>query len=322
MTPYDSPTSDVIAPPRTPLASVTDLCIELSSEPILSDVSFEVVPGEMIGIIGPNGAGKSTLIRAICGQIKPVSGRIDLFGAPASDCKATRARIGYAPQKPALFEKLTAKENMTMFARLAGVPKASAQEIIQTLFSALKLELVANQQVRRLSGGMQQRVSIGMALLNEPELVILDEPMASLDTDGAVLVENLLREKVRGGASALMVTHDLARAEVICDRVALVADGGLQFFGPPDDLIAAACSSRVSVLLEFAEPCDAEILKNLDFETDDRRRWRGDVANYAEALSLVGSYDALEEGAPLISTEIKRPGLSDVVDSYARRASP
>jgi ABC-2 type transport system ATP-binding protein len=187
----------------------------------VTELDFEVEPGEVFGFLGPNGAGKTTTIRLLLDLIRPTSGRLEVFGLdPRRDGVAVRRRIGYVPGDLLLYERLTARELIRFFASLRGRDDLGAAERL-----AGRLELELDRPIRSLSKGNRQKVGLVQALQHRPELLVLDEPTAGLDPFGQQLVHELLREATAEGRTAFLSSHVLSEVQEVADRVAIVREG-------------------------------------------------------------------------------------------------
>lgn len=198
-------------------------------------LSLSVARGEVFGCIGPNGAGKSTTIKLLLDLIRPDSGSISINGLPTTD-EASRAMVGYLPENPYLYEYLTASEYLAFAARLSGLAAAVMAERRGLLLEKLKLSQAAHRRISTYSKGMQQRTAIAAALIHNPELVILDEPMSGLDPLGRKLIFDLIDELKGQGKTIFISSHILTDIERLCDRVGIIVQGRLSFEGVVKDL--------------------------------------------------------------------------------------
>jgi ABC-2 type transport system ATP-binding protein len=201
----------------------------------LDRLSLAIEPGEVFGFLGPNGAGKTTTLKLLMQLIFPTSGRAAILGKPVGHV-ATRRRIGYLPENPYFYDYLTAEELLTYFAQLLDVPNADRARRVSTLLDRVGLGRERRFQLRKFSKGMIQRVGIAQALLNDPEVVFLDEPMSGLDPLGRRDVRSLILELRDQGRTVFFSSHILADAEALCSRVAVVAGGRLAASGRLTDL--------------------------------------------------------------------------------------
>jgi len=196
----------------------------------VQDLSLSVAKGEVFGCIGPNGAGKSTTIKMLLDLIRPDSGSINIAGLPSTD-EASRAKVGYLPENPYLYEYLTAHEYLAFAASLSGLTSDMMTERRSMLLEKLKLSQAANRRISTYSKGMQQRTAIAAALIHNPELVILDEPMSGLDPLGRKLIFDLIGELKGEGKTIFISSHVLTDIERLCDRVGIIVQGRLSFEG-------------------------------------------------------------------------------------------
>jgi ABC-2 type transport system ATP-binding protein len=194
--------------------------------PVLVDLSLEVQPGEIFGYLGPNGSGKTTTLKIVTGLLHPDRGSFTVLGHPQGD-RAWRYKVGYLPEHPYLYDYLTAREYLDYAGRLFGLGSRQRRDRSQHLLELVGLQRSADLPVRRFSKGMVQRAGIAQALVNDPELVILDEPMSGLDPIGRRLVRNIILDLKKAGKTVLFSTHILSDAETLCDRVAVLRSGRL-----------------------------------------------------------------------------------------------
>jgi ABC-2 type transport system ATP-binding protein len=204
----------------------------------VDDLTLSVEEGEIFGFIGPNGAGKTTTIKMLMGLIFPTRGRAFIFDAPIPS-QASKARIGYLPENPSYYEFLTGLEALRFFATLAGVPRAAQKARCGELLGTVGLEAAADRQIRKYSKGMQQRLGIAQALVSDPALVVLDEPMSGLDPIGRKEMRDLILELKRRGKTVFFSTHILPDVESLCDRVGVIRGGKLRDVGRLGELLSA-----------------------------------------------------------------------------------
>jgi ABC-2 type transport system ATP-binding protein len=202
----------------------------------LDRLSLEVAPGEVFGFLGPNGAGKTTTLKLLMQLIYPTSGRAEILGRPVGDV-SVRQRIGYLPENPSFYEYLTAEELLTYFGHLFGYSNAEARTRANALLDRVGIDAERRKvHIRKYSKGMVQRVGIAQALLNDPEVIFLDEPMSGLDPLGRRDVRALMLELRDQGRTIFFSSHILSDAEALCSRVAIVAKGRLAAAGRLADL--------------------------------------------------------------------------------------
>jgi ABC-2 type transport system ATP-binding protein len=201
----------------------------------LDRLSIEVASGDVFGFLGPNGAGKTTTLKLLMQLVFPTSGGAEILGRPAGDV-AVRRRIGYLPENPYFYDYLTAEELLDYYARLFGMPAADRRRRIAATLDRLGVGSERRLQLRRFSKGMLQRVGLAQAILNDPEVLFLDEPMSGLDPLGRRDVRALILDLRDQGRTIFFSSHILSDAEALCSQVAIVAKGRLAAAGRLDEL--------------------------------------------------------------------------------------
>ena len=204
----------------------------------LDDLSLRVGRGELVGLLGPNGAGKTTAIKLILGLVRPTRGSGRVLGAPIGD-RAARGRIGYLPELFRYQPWLRAREVLQLHAELARVPPGRRAAAVAEALDRVGLSERADDPVSGFSKGMQQRLGLGVALLGDPELVLLDEPTSALDPVGRTDVRGIVRAARDRGATVILNSHLLTEVERVCDRVVILQRGRAIASGPIDDVVAA-----------------------------------------------------------------------------------
>src|SRR5436853_1382954 len=202
----------------------------------LADVSLEVAEGEILGLLGPNGAGKTTLIRCVVGRVAPDQGTVAVFGAPVGSAEA-RTRIGYIPQEIALYGRLTAEENLSVFGRYAGLSGEALSTGIRSCLTWSGLAERAREPVMTFSGGMKRRLNMAAGLLHQPRLILLDEPTTGVDPQSRQRIYEMVEQLRAGGVSVIYTTHYMEEAERLCDRVAIIDHGKIIALGTQADLV-------------------------------------------------------------------------------------
>lgn len=214
-----------------------DLSYEIEGDRILDEVSLDVASGETIAIVGPSGAGKSSLLRLLNRLDEPTSGTVYLDGTDyrTLEPETLRKRVGLVPQQPAL-RNGTVRENVTIGPRLRG--ESVSEERLAELLERVGLAGYADRDVAELSGGEAQRIAIARTVANDPEVLLLDEPTASLDSESEAAIERLLTDLLASGErTAILVTHDERQAKRLADRVARLSDGRIVEVGTPREVI-------------------------------------------------------------------------------------
>jgi len=203
----------------------------------VNGISLEVSAGEIFGFIGPNGAGKTTTIRMMGGILAPTSGGIEIGGIDMTrDPQSAKKMIGFIPDRPFLYEKLTGMEFMRFSADLYGVGEEAFLERSERILRQFALYEWRDELIEAYSHGMKQRLIISAALLHEPRVLIVDEPMVGLDPAGIKMVKEILRDLARQGTTVFMSTHTLAVAEDLCDRIGVISRGSLIATGTVGEL--------------------------------------------------------------------------------------
>src|SRR5438552_6923636 len=203
----------------------------------LDRLTLAVEAGEVFGFLGPNGAGKTTTLKLLMQLVYPTSGHAEILGRPLGDLDAKR-RIGYLPENPYFYDYLTAEELLHYFASLFGIGGAERRDRVNRLLDDVGIGAERRLQLRKFSKGMLQRVGLAQALVNEPELVILDEPMSGLDPLGRRDVRSLILRLRDRGCTVFFSSHVLSDAEALCSRVAILAKGRLVTAGRLTDILA------------------------------------------------------------------------------------
>ena len=204
----------------------------------VKQASFEVRRGEIFGYLGPNGSGKTTTLKMLMGLVFPSRGRAEVLGQPVPDRQAKR-RLGYLPESPYFYDYLTPEEFLDLVGALFDVKRAERRIRADRLIERVGLSSARGRPLRKFSKGMLQRIGIAQALMGEPELVVLDEPMTGLDPIGRKEIRDLMLDLKREGRTVLYSTHILPDVEMTCDRVAMIFAGRIRSVGPLSELLTA-----------------------------------------------------------------------------------
>ena len=210
--------------------------LHLKTKRSVENLSMRIEEGEAFGFLGPNGAGKSTTIKLLMGIIFPTSGSARILGRPITEVEMHKD-IGYLPEQPYFYDYLTAAELLDYFARFYGMKAAERKGRVAKMLKKVGLETAGKIQLRKYSKGMLQRVGLAQAILHDPKVVILDEPMSGLDPIGRREVRDIILGLKREGKTVLFSTHILTDAETLCDRVGVIVGGKLQGVGRPDEIV-------------------------------------------------------------------------------------
>ena len=278
------------------MLSLRDLHKTYGTTKAVDGLSLEVEKGEVFGLLGPNGAGKTTTIGMAIGLVTPDSGSVLVAGEGSPTDPEVRRRIGVAPQSLALYDDLTAQENLRFFGRLFGLGGAALEDRVRELLAWTELAPRGRDRVRGYSGGMKRRLNLAAALVHDPPLLLLDEPTAGVDPQSRNAIFEAVREMKARGKTVVYTTHYMEEAERLCDRVAVVDHGRLLALGTVDALVEA--HGGKSVVTVTHEHGDERI------ETDEP---------VAELTRLLGSKSASR-------VRVDRPDLESVFLSLTGRS--
>jgi ABC-2 type transport system ATP-binding protein len=271
----------------------------------LDNLTLEVEQGESFGFLGPNGAGKTTTLKLLMGLIFPTSGTARVSGRSIDDIQMHRD-IGYMPEQPYFYDYLTARELLDYFARFFGYNTTERHQRVTRFLELVGLGAAADVQLRKFSKGMQQRVGIAQAILHDPQVVFLDEPMSGLDPLGRREVRDIILGLKRQGRTVFFSTHILSDAEVLCDRVAVLVGGKLQGVGAPGEIVSMEVLG-MEILLELRE---GRLLPQVFIDrvkrTGNRYHLEVQEAELYETLERLRNCDAR-----ILSVTPLRPSLED-----------
>jgi ABC-2 type transport system ATP-binding protein len=284
----------------------------------LRGVTFAVQRGHIFGFVGPNGAGKTTTIRTLMGLIRPTSGAAMLLGQPIPS-RAARFKVGFLPESPYFYDYLTIGELLDLTGRLFGMPAPQRHKRAASLIERVGLARAQGQNLKKFSKGMLQRAGLAQALMNDPELVVLDEPMSGLDPIGRKEVRDLIVELRDQGKTVFFSTHILSDVEAITDHVAIIARGQLQAEGKPAELVKKTILG-VDITVRVPDKAKTESL----VDGADRVRLVGDELS----LTLPADADvdawiarAHEAGAKVIEVAPRHETLEDLFLREVQEAS-
>ncbi len=287
---------------------------------VLRDLTLEVQAGEIFGYLGPNGAGKSTTIKLLLGLVQPTAGGGEVLGLPIGDARA-RSRIGFLPENPSFYEYLTGREFLTCCGRLLNVTRSELREQICSLLEEVGLSRAADLNIRKYSKGMIQRLGLAQALLGDPALLILDEPMSGLDPIGRKVVRDLILQQRAAGRTVFFSTHILPDVEMICDRVGILVDGRLVKIGPIAELLGEELESIEVTAVRVPEDVLREIEglalgPSLRQGTQVMLRIPGEKELEKVLARLV------QAGGRILSVIPQRRGLEEIFLAASREAKP
>lgn len=258
----------------------------------VDNVSFEVKRGEVFGLLGPNGSGKSTTVKMLLGLLFPTKGHIEIFGHSPRHV-ATKSRIGYLPEESYLYRYLDSDETLDFFGNLFDLPPADRKQRAEQLLDMVGLSKARRRQVGEFSKGMQRRIGLAQALINDPDLVILDEPTAGLDPLGCREVKDLILALARRGKTVILSSHLLSDVEDVCDRVVIYYGGKIQAMGTLGELLATPDQVRITApilprptiekVLELIRQDVSEDKVRIDTPTQNLENYFLNVVNKARA---------------------------------------
>lgn len=272
--------------------------------PALRGLDLRVERGEIFGCLGPNGSGKTTTLKLLMGLIHPDAGRATILGQPLTS-RAWRARVGYLPEHPYFYDYLTAQEYLDYAGRLFGLDASTRRARRERLLAQVGLARSTSVPLRRYSKGMLQRLGLAQALVNDPELVLLDEPMSGLDPIGRRLVRDLILDLRQQGKTVFFSTHILSDAETLCDRVAVLREGALLKAGLLSEILDLDVA-HVEVLLTGLAPAALPAGLGAAERLGERLRLR-----LPEAQLGAGLEAARAAGGRVLSVQPVRQSLED-----------
>ncbi|MFN7965436.1 MAG: ABC transporter ATP-binding protein [Acidobacteriota bacterium] len=282
----------------------------------LDGVSLAIHPGEIYALLGPNGAGKTSLIRAICGQVRLDDGTVTIGGRDPRRDPQARRWLGLVPQEIALWDALTARENLATIGRLSGVSSSEIGARVDEALQWIGLPDRAASRLSTLSGGMKRRVNIAAGLLHRPTILLLDEPTVGVDPQARLKIHEMLLGSRAQRVGMLLTTHDLAQAEELADRIGVLDEGRLLAEGTLTELIAKNFGDERRLAIRLAAPPEASAgaalrESGLIPHAQDERRWSGAASGGFEAL---GTCRAQIErlGLSLIEISLAEPSLADL----------
>jgi ABC-2 type transport system ATP-binding protein len=317
-----APAADTLGPA---VLQIDALRFSYGPRRVLRGLTLNVRAREILVLLGPNGAGKSTLVKAMSGRLNPESGTVRIDGRdPVFDAEARRL-TGIVPQQIALFEKLSALENLVSFGRLMGMSKAgekdgrNLQDMALATLDRVGLKDRAHDRVGSLSGGMRRRINIAAALMHGPKILVLDEPTAGLDYQSRASLAQLLRDLKLSGLAILLTTHDMEEAEALADRVAIMIAGKIKAEGAPRALVASIFGAMrqltLSVDPEVAQQRPQLIAALTDAglqQQADGTTWSGLIASDNASFDAIVR-TSLAVGGAIGEVRVRQPGLDAVL---------
>ena len=285
----------------------------------LKGLTMEVRKGETFGFLGPNGAGKTTTLKILMGLIYPTSGRAWIMGRELGDV-SVKKNVGFLPEQPYFYDYLTAREFLDFYGRLFGIGRAERQSRTGSLLDMVGLSHARDLQLRKFSKGMLQRIGIAQALINDPELVVLDEPMSGLDPIGRKEVRDIIMRLKDQGKTIFFSTHILPDVEVICDRVGILVKGELRATGTVGELLGGMEARSMEMSVEGLSQEDIERLRtlsdNLVVRGGQAVAFLSDPEKARRAKRLV-----FENGGDIVSLIPHKGSLEDIFVEEVRKGA-
>lgn len=294
------------------LVTISHFRMDFGKTTVIKDLSFDVKKGETFGLLGSNGAGKTTTIRALLGIYQPTGGDLLLEGNPYKvDGGIT---LGYLPEERGLYKKEKVLDIMMYFGQLKGMPRSDAKEWSLEFLQRVELEEKAGARLDKLSGGQQQKIQLGIAVMGEPSLLILDEPTKGFDPVNRRLLMDIIEEHQEKGATVIFVTHQMEEVERLCDRILLLKDGAARLYGTVEEVKEQFGGKVLEVVSDNQVPANEKLYSI--------KRKEGKVTTLEPKADLLAIQRSLT-GAGVACTrfELKRPSLDDIfVEVYGRAA--
>lgn len=300
----------------SPLVTIDHFHMNFGKKNVINDLSFDVKRGEIFGFLGSNGSGKTTTIRALLGLYEPTKGSLLIDGRPF-DPKTSSGKLGYLPEERGLYKKEAVIDVMTYFGQLKGIKRAEARAWSLSYLERVGLGDKAKTKLDKLSGGQQQKVQLGVTIMNDPELLILDEPTKGFDPVNRRLLMDIIDEQNKKGTSVMMVTHQMEEVERLCERAVLLKNGTAEMYGTIDEI--KDTFGGVRIMLRFTgilpkRPALYEITKQ---ETSYAELTPKDSSQTDRILrELVASNDL-----KITTFDVQRPSLDEIfVTIYGEEA--
>lgn len=217
-----------------PIIQIKNFSMKFGTKTVIKDLSFEVMRGEVFGFLGSNGSGKTTTLRALLGLYEPTAGELLVDGKPYA--VEDGVKLGYLPEERGLYKKEKVIDTMIYFGRLKGLSQEEARDFSIKYLERVGLSDKAKTRLDKLSGGQQQKIQLGVTIMGDPELLILDEPTKGFDPVNRRLLMNIIEERQKAGATVVFVTHQMEEVERLCDKVILLKDGNAVEYGTVADI--------------------------------------------------------------------------------------
>lgn len=297
---------------------IENLSVHYGGFKALNDINIKLSAGTITGLIGPNGAGKTSLIKAICGRINIDSGAISITGKQLTPHCSRTDKIGLVPQDIALYQFLTARENLNIFAKYLSIAKDKRDAAVTTALEHVDMMAKADTRIEHMSGGMKRRINVAAAIMHNPDLLILDEPTAGVDTPARDAIHGLLKKLAAKGMAIILVTHELDEVEHYCDHILLLAKGTVLAHATGTQILNHAFGDTREIIVDFSQPPSPEnqlILQNFTLrEGTVPTRWQifTPINNETYLTELIKTTETLQPNVRDVS--IRRPNLTRLME--------
>jgi ABC-2 type transport system ATP-binding protein len=296
----------------TPLVTVDHFRMDFGKKTVIKDLSFAIRKGETFGLLGSNGSGKTTTIRALLGIYQPTGGKLLIDGAPYTVDGSVK--LGYLPEERGLYKKENVIDIMTYFGQLKGMKRSEAKDWSLNFLKRVDLGNEASTRLDKLSGGMQQKIQVGIAVMDNPQLLILDEPAKGFDPVNRRLLMDIIEEHQEQGATVIFVTHQMEEVERLCDRILLLKDGERRLYGTVDEVKDEFGGQVLEIV------SDQQIPTNEKLYTIERKEGKTTMLTPKVEMLVLQRF-LLSSGVAYSRFELKRPSLDDIfIDVYGPTA--
>lgn len=286
---------------------------------VLRGIDLTIQQGETFGLLGPNGAGKTTLLKSIVGLVRPSGGSVSLFGKDPQTTRI-RANIGFLPETPSVYAYLTGYEFLQLCGQFFSLPSSTLRQRIPELLDRVKLsDTAAKKQIRTYSKGMMQRLGFAQALINNPQLLLLDEPMSGLDPLGRYDVKELVQELKQEGKTILFNSHILSDIEAICDRVGLLVDGRIVLESPIEQLLHPL-DNLYHIVVRKLDSVGQNNIKRLSLRCVEQHKGQIEATFNSLDTALKGIAVARQSGGVLLELKTHRRGLEEIFVEQVNKA--
>lgn len=308
-----------------PVLDVQNIRVSYGARRAVDALSFDVNAGEIVGLLGPNGAGKTTIIKSVCAQIIPDSGAIYIAGRKVKRGAENRKYVGLVPQDIGLYMHMSARENLSVFARMFGLRGGAIHTAIEKALSDVGLSERADDIVSGLSGGMKRRINYAAAILHTPALLILDEPTAGVDIPARDSLHAVTRNLADAGYAVMLVTHELEQAEHLCDRVLIMKDGRKRNFDTPAALLNREFEGRSECVVTLEAPISVQAASRLEAlqftQTGRAHIWRTQIKpDTPQPLAAIGQSLNMA-GIDVREITVRKPGLTSLFHKMAQESA-